>query len=146
MRRPLIVAGTLSTALLTARYLFPVAALGDPAGGVPPTGAFLQYPALNLLLAPLFDLWDGVTLLSMGRLHSFLMGALVLGAAWSIATSVVDRRLLWGRATGRLAAFVGLLALFVVSGMRWQRPMAHLAGVDRSTTWIADLHSHTTAS
>ena len=95
MRRPLIVAGALSTALLTARYIFPVAPLRDPAGELLPPGAVLHFPALNLLLAPLFDLWDGVTLLSMGRLHSFLIGTLVLGAAWSIATSVVDRRLRW---------------------------------------------------
>jgi hypothetical protein len=55
MRRPLIVAGTLSTALLTARYIFPVAPLSDPAGGALPAGASLHFPTLNILLAPLFD-------------------------------------------------------------------------------------------
>lgn len=146
MRRPLIVAGTLSTALLTARYIFPVAALSDPAGGMLPAGAFLHLPVLNLILAPLFDLWDGVTLLSLERLNYFLVGTLVLGAAWSITSSLVDRRLNWTRATARLAIFVGLLGLFVVTGMRWQRPMARLDGVALSTWWVADLHSHTTVS
>src|SRR6478609_9290693 len=146
MRRPLIVAGILSTALLTARFVFPLVALSDPAGGVLPTGALLRFPTLNLIFAPLFDLWDGVTLLSMGRLNSFLIGAIVLGAAWSIGRSLVGRRLDWRRATGHLALFTLLLGLFVVTGMRWQRPMAHLAGVADSTWWIADLHSHTTVS
>ena len=146
MRRPLIVAGILSAALLTAKVVVPVAALSDPAGAPIPGGSHLAFPFLNLVFAPLFDSWDGVTLLAMPRLHAFLLGTLVLGAAWSIGSAVRERRLRWGLAAAKLAGVVAGVALFVVTGMRWQRPMARLAGVDPAAYWVADLHSHTTVS
>jgi hypothetical protein len=78
-------------------------------------------------------------------LNAFLLGALTLGAAWSIGTSIRDRRLRWGRATARLALFVVGLALFVLGGIAWRRPMAHIAGVPDSLI-VVDLHSHTNVS
>ena len=145
MRRPLIVAGILSAALLTAKLLVPVAALSDPTGNPIPGGVHLSFPLLNLLFAPLFDTWDGVTLLAMPRLHAFLIGALLLGAAWAIGTAIRDRQLRWGLATARLALWVAALALFVGGGIAWRRPMARIAGVPEGTH-VVDLHSHTNLS
>jgi hypothetical protein len=145
MRRPLIVAGVLSAALLTAKVAVPVAALTDPTGAPLPGGVHLSFPLLNLAFAPLFDTWDGVTLLAMPRLHAFLMGALVLGVAWSIGSAIRERRLRWGLATAKLAGVIAALALFVGAGAAWRRPMAHIAGVPDSLV-VVDLHSHTNAS
>lgn len=144
-RRPLLVAATLSLLLLIAHLGFPAPALSDPTGAALPEGLRLSFPTLNILLAPLFDLWDGVTLLTLPQLNAFLLGALTLGAAWSIGSSIRDRRLRWGRATARLALFVVGLALFVLGGVAWRRPMAHLAHVPASLL-VVDLHSHTTVS
>jgi hypothetical protein len=144
-RRPLIVAASLSFLILVAKFLFPAPALSDPAGGAIAAAVSLYFPLLNILLAPLFDLWDGVTMLAMPRLHAFLVGAVTLGAAWSIGGAIVERKLHWGRATARLALFVTGLALFVLGGIAWRRPMAHLTGLT-SGSWVVDLHSHTTVS
>lgn len=144
-RRPFVVAATLSLLLLLGNLLFRVPALSDPAGAALPDGVHLAFPLLNIVLAPLFDLWDGATLLALPRLHAFLIGALTLGAAWSIGMSIRERRLRWGRATARLLGFVAGLALFLFGGIAWRRPMAHLAGVP-ATSWVVDLHSHTNVS
>ena len=144
-RRPLVVAATLSLLLLIAHLGFHTPALSDPTGAALPDGVRLAFPTLNILLAPLFDLWDGVTLLTLPQLNAFLLGALTLGAAWSIGTSIRERRLRWGRATARLALFVVGVALFVLGGVAWRRPMAHLAGTPQGW-WVVDLHSHTTVS
>jgi hypothetical protein len=144
-RRPVVVAALLTALILGARLLFPASPLSDPAGDAIPAGATLDFPLLNLILAPLFDLWDGVTLLAMSRLHAFLIGALVLASGWAIWGAVIERRLHWQRATARLALFIAGLALFVVIGVRWRRPMARLA-IPEPRAWIVDLHSHTTVS
>ena len=144
-RRPLVVAATMSLLLLIAHLGFHTPALSDPTGAALPEGVWLAFPTLNILLAPLFDLWDGVTLLTLPQLNAYLIGALTLGAAWSIGTSIRDRRLRWGRATARLALFVVGLALFVLGGVAWRRPMAHLTGAPHGW-WVVDLHSHTTVS
>ena len=144
-RRPLVVAATLSLLLLIAHLGFYTPPLADPTGAPLPEAVHLVFPPLNLMLAPLFDLWDGVTLLTLPRLNAFLLGALTLGAAWSIGSSIQERRLRWGRATARLALFVTGLALFVLGGVAWRRPMAHLTGAGQDW-WVVDLHSHTTVS
>lgn len=144
-RRPLVAAATISVLILVAAFLFPAPALSDPTGAALPAGVRLAFPLLNIVLAPLFDLWDGVTMLAMSRLRAFLFGALILGAAWSIGTSVVERKLLWRRATARLALFVLGLGLFILGGIRWRRPMAHIEGV-HGPFLVVDLHSHTNVS
>jgi hypothetical protein len=144
-RRPLVVAACLSFLILLTKLAFPAPALSDPTGSVLPVGMHLAFPFFNLFFAPLFDLWDGVTLLAMPRLNAFLLGAVTLGAAWSVGSSIVDGKLSWSRATARLALFILGLGAFVLGGIRWRRPMAHLSGVP-SGVWVVDLHSHTNVS
>ena len=81
--------------LLTAGLLLArVAAappLTDPTGAPLPAALHLAVPPLYLVLAPLFSIWDGVSMLSMSRMEGFL-GGLVLGfVLWR------GSRVLWGR-------------------------------------------------
>jgi len=69
-------------ALLTAGILlaqaFAAAPLSDPLGAPLPEGLYLALPWSYLLAAPLFTLWDGVSMLSMHRLEGFLAGLALL--------------------------------------------------------------------
>jgi hypothetical protein len=111
-------------------------------------------PWLYLSLAPLFTLWDGVSMLSMSRLQGFLFGLAVFYLAWRVG------RLLWARyarpprVTSRLsvvkevrtlAVALLLLATFLVGGALWHRPMLALAGADPRDI-VVDFHSHTNVS
>ncbi len=144
-RRPVVVAALFTALILGARLLFPAPALSDPAGGALESTTSLSFPLLNLILAPLFDLWDGVTMLAMPRLHAFLFGAILLVAVWSIVASADGWKVRWGWATLRLALGLAWLVLFVLVGAAWRRPMAHLVGAPENRM-VADLHSHTTVS
>lgn len=144
-RRPLAFAAILSVAILVARLGFPAAALSDPAGNALPPGIQLSFPLLNILFAPLFDAWDGVTLLAMPRLHAFLTGVGVLYLVWRTLGGIFSDQFQWGREVWALAAFVLGTSLFLVAGVRWHRPMAHLADVP-PTLVVVDLHSHSNVS
>lgn len=144
-RRPIVVAALLSLLVLTAYLVLPVMALSDPTGAALPAGMHLAFPWPNIVFAPLFDLWDGVTLLAMPRLHDFLVGAVAVLAAWSLLSARLGRRVRWLTATSRLITGLVVLGLFILVGIRWRRPMAHLAGVP-TDRWVVDLHSHTSLS
>lgn len=143
----------LTAALLVARAAA-APPLSDPLGDALPPSLRLAYPWLYVALAPLFSLWDGVSMLSMSRLRGFLTGLLVLYVAWR-GGRALWRRLVWSdspplRAPVRreIGLFLGTLAglaLFVASGMLWHRPMAGLAGADPGTV-VFDVHSHTNVS
>ena len=77
------------TALLLCARLVSVPALSDPVAGTAPPSLHLVVPWLYLSLAPLFTLWDGVSVLSMSRLRGFLFGLAVFYLAWRVG------RLLW---------------------------------------------------
>ncbi len=142
------------TALLLGARLVSVPALSDPGAGAAPSSLGLAVPWLYLALAPLFTLWDGVSMLSMGRLRGFLVGLVALYLAWRVG------RLLWpesagaARATRRfsllkeiriLAVSLLLLATFLVAGALWHRPMLALTGADLHDI-VVDFHSHTNVS
>ena len=131
-----------------------VPALSDPLGAALPPSLHLAYPPLYILLAPLFTLWDGVSMLSMSRLRGFLVGLAVLYLAWR-AGRTLWRRLAWSdlpppRAPVRRelllgVAAIGSLGLFVAVGLLWHRPMAALAGTAPDEV-VFDVHSHTNVS
>jgi hypothetical protein len=105
------------------------------------------------VFAPLFTLWDGVSMLSMSRLHGFLVGLAVLYVAWRVGRALW-RRIAWSdrpprrapirRELGLLAASLAALVLFVGVGILWHRPMAALAGAGNAL--VFDVHSHTNVS
>ena len=123
------------------------------AGAAPPS-LRLAVPWLYLALAPLFTLWDGVSMLSMGRLRGFLFGLVVLYLAWRVGRLLWPRHARAARATPRfsilkeirtLAVSLLLLAAFLVGGALWHRPMLALAGADPHDI-VVDFHSHTNVS
>jgi hypothetical protein len=141
-------------ALLLAR-LFPLPPLSDPTGAALPGGLQLSAPAFYVLLAPLFSLWDGISMLSMSRLKGFLAGTVILYAGWRIGVALL------GRARGGVAGpsgravlmhelkvLVGSLAgflAFLLAGALWHRPMLALTDTAPDDV-IVDLHSHTNVS
>jgi len=143
----------LTAAVLAAR----VAAappLADPLGDALPPALHVAYPSVYVLLAPLFSLWDGVSMLSLSRLRGFLTGLAVLYVVWRVG-SALWRGIAWSDAPPRrtpvrrelalLMASLGGLVLFVVVGLLWHRPMAALAGTDPGDV-VFDVHSHTNVS
>ena len=107
---------------------------------------------MYLLLAPLFTLWDGISMLSMSRLVGFLTGLAVLYLGWRVV------RAAWMRympdpvrspsVLGEIKTLVLSLTLFigfVVFGAMWHRPMLSLAGTAPQDI-VVDFHSHTNVS
>jgi hypothetical protein len=118
--------------------------------GTLPAGLHLRIPGLYLLLAPLFTLWDGVSMLSMGRLQGFLLGLAAIYLVWRLIR-VIRRRYSqrwWSlilRELGALGLSIMFLLGFLVAGALWHRPMLSLQGVS-PTDKVVDFHSHTKAS
>jgi hypothetical protein len=138
--------------LLLAR-VWHTAPLADPLGDPLPPALHLAFPLTYVLFAPLFTLWDGVSMLSMSRLHGFLVGLVVLYVAWR-GGRALWWRIAWSdrpppraplrRELGLLATAVAALLLFVGVGLLWHRPMAALAGTGNAL--VFDVHSHTNVS
>jgi hypothetical protein len=142
------------TALLLCARLVAVPALSDPVTGTAPPSLGLAVPWLYLVLAPLFSLWDGVSMLSMGRLRGFLFGLVGLYLAWRVGRLVWPKYDEAARATRRfsllkeiriLAVSLLLLISFLVGGALWHRPMLALTGADPHDL-VVDFHSHTNVS
>lgn len=142
------------TALLLCARLVSVPALSDPVAGTAPPSLRLAAPWLYLALAPLFTLWDGVSMLSMGRLRGFLFGLAALYLAWRVGRLLRARYARAAGATRRfpvlkeiraLAVALLLLAAFLVGGALWHRPMLALTGADPDDI-VVDFHSHTNIS
>ena len=139
------------TGILLAARIASVPALSDPVTTALPDRLHLSVPALYLLLAPLFTLWDGVSMLSMSRLKGFLAGLAVIYLLWRLGRIATRRRttVSWPRRLlrelGVLVLSLGLLLGFLVIGALWHRPMISLAGVSENER-VVDFHSHTRAS
>jgi hypothetical protein len=133
----------LTAGLLCAR-LGTVPELSDPTGAALPTSLHLHAPALYVAFAPLFTLWDGVSMLSQTRLEWFLLGLAILYVLLRTAIAVRTRSS-WRHEAGFLGLSVAGLVVFLCAGLLWHRPMMALAGVP-SDLIVADLHSHTNVS
>src|SRR5919112_3352813 len=152
-RRAEVIRGAVPWALTLALVLGRLAAvppLSDPVTGSIPPSLYLQTPALYLLLAPLFTLWDGISMLSMRRLQGFLPGLIILYLIWRVLRRVQVRHspqgwTAWARELGALVLSLGALLTFLIVGAFWHRPMLALAGVSPEGR-VVDFHSHTTIS
>jgi hypothetical protein len=146
--RRLAVPLALTLALLAAR-LAAVPALSDPVAGTAPPSLHLNIPPLYLILAPLFTLWDGISMLSMSRLHRFLVGLVVLYLIWRgvrmAQRSAKGSRISWLRELKVLTGSVAVLLGFLIIGALWHRPMLSLSGTGANTL-VLDFHSHTNLS
>jgi hypothetical protein len=133
------------TALLLCARLVSAPALTDPVTGAAPSSLYLDVPWLYLLLAPLFTLWDGVSMLSMSRLVGFLIGLVLLYLIWRIVRLIRGARFSFVKELITLAVSFTLFGGFVIAGAIWHRPMISLAGADPEDI-VVDFHSHTNIS
>jgi hypothetical protein len=139
------------TGLVLAARLVSAPTLSDPVAGLAPAELYLKIPWMYLVFAPLFTLWDGVSMLSMTRLIGFLSGMLALYPLWRIARWLLTRSSPEGRRFGLLHELGVLLVsavlfvAFVAVGALWHRPMLSLAGT-RPGQIVVDFHSHSNIS
>ncbi|MGH7497344.1 MAG: hypothetical protein ACREL3_00660, partial [Gemmatimonadales bacterium] len=138
----------LSAALLAAR-IAAVPELSDPTGAALSPSLHLHEPLVYLLLAPLFSLWDGVSMLSMSRLGGFLAGIAILYLLWRLGHALRGvwklQRWSWRQEVVVFGASLASLVAFIMLGLLWHRPMMSLAGADPDDI-IVDFHSHTNVS
>jgi hypothetical protein len=135
----------LFTGLLIVAGLAGVPPLSDPVTGTSPASLHLRTPELYLIVAPLFSLWDGVSMLSMSRLGGFLTGLALIYVAWRLMLLLARRQFRWRRELSRLMLSMAALVSFVLLGALWHRPMLSLAGVSPDDL-VVDFHSHTNLS
>ncbi len=133
---------TLGLALARA---WAVPSLSDPLGAPLPHGLSLTLPWSHLAAAPLFTLWDGVSMLSLSRLKGFLIGSLLLFLLWRLVRAIGRRGTTLGRELGAFLLGILALAAFIAAGLLWHRPMAALAGAGADRI-VADFHTHTNRS
>ena len=127
-------------ALVLVSALDPLPSLVDAVSGAPAVDAELVRPLAYVVVAPLSDVLDGLTFLSIER-------ARVLLAVWAIALA------LWGALrSGTLArrmtrAVLGPLMLVAVAAatVALPRPVARLVATDSALT-VIDYHAHTEES
>ncbi len=142
--RPSLAVPIVLTIGIIAARLASTPPLSDPIHGTIPEGIYLATPWLYALFAPLFTLWDGVSMLGMNRLLGFLVGCLLLYVAWRVLRGVF-RGTSWKRELTVLVVSFLLFVAFVVTGALWHRPMLALAGVPADDV-VVDYHSHTNLS
>jgi proteasome lid subunit RPN8/RPN11 len=142
----------LLTGLILAAGLASAPGLSDPVAGATPAALYLKIPWVYLVFAPLFTLWDGVSMLSMTRLVGFLGGIVALYVLWRITRWLLSRWSSTGALRGRLLHELKILVVsatlfvaFVSTGATWHRPMLSLAGT-RADEVVVDFHSHTNVS
>lgn len=127
-------------ALVIAGALAPLAPLVDVATGSPPGDVALVLPAGYLALAPLSNLLDALTFLSVER-APWALGAWLLGlAAWGLLRAGSPLR----RLARVVAGPVSLVAL-AAAAAALPRPVPRLAPDDSGLT-VIDYHAHTAAS
>ena len=127
-------------ALVLVTALWPLPTLVDAVTGSPPGDAELVRPLAYVVLAPLSDVLDALTFLTLDRARALvLVWGLGLGA-WG-AFRPGRLRLRVGR------ALVGPLVLVALAGAAvvLPRPVPRLASADASAT-VIDYHAHTDAS
>ena len=138
LRRHPIALGLL--VLLIVSGLQPLPPLLDAVTGTVPAGADLVRPTTYTMLAPLSNVLDTLTFLSLARARAFLAVWVIALGAWGAL-----RRGSLGRRLGR--AVIGPLAIVLlgVGAVLLPRPVPALVTSDSSVT-VLDYHAHTAAS
>lgn len=114
------------------------ATLGDVAE------AYLERPFGYVAIAPLSNVFDTLTLMSVNQHIALVSAALVLFLAWRVVRGVTGRSGWRGHLVATVAFFVVLLATYA-TGALLPRPMAALES-DNAHILRVDFHSHTDAS
>ncbi len=127
-------------ALVLLSALFPLPSLVDAVSGAPPPDADLVRPTLYTVLAPLSNVLDALTFLTLGRAQALLLTWMVgLALCGWLRHGPVRRRL--------LAAALGFLAvpLIGLAAALLPRPVPRLVVAD-SNIAVIDYHAHTALS
>ncbi|MFW5951983.1 MAG: hypothetical protein ACOCVZ_07715, partial [Gemmatimonadota bacterium] len=137
----------LITLLVAAGAIFGPPALSDGVTGAAVSGARLEVGWTYVLMAPVTNVLDTLSVLTLGQHYAVLATLIVVFAAWRMLRG--RRRLGWLRRVGvelgvALASLLGL-ATFYGYGIVGPRPMAALA-VDDPDIVVVDVHSHTDRS
>ena len=150
--RSRLVSPLVLTGLILAAKIASAPALSDPVAGAAPAPLYLKIPWAYLVFAPIFTLWDGVSMLSMTRLEGFLGGMVALYLLWRITRWLLSGKNSPGSLRVRILHELMVLVLsatlfvaFVVIGAVVDRPMLSLAGTAPDDI-IVDFHSHTNVS
>jgi len=138
LRRHPIALALLALLLLSA--LQPLPPLLDAVTGTVPAGADLVRPVAYTVLAPLSNVLDALTFLSLARARAFLVVWVMGLAAWGALRGGALRQRL-------RRAFVGPLGVVLagVAAVLLPRPVPSLVTAD-STVTVLDYHAHTAAS
>ena len=134
-------------AVLVVSAAFPLDPLRDAGGGGPITEATLHRPAAYLLMAPISNVLDTVTLLGV-RQHVALVVTLLLAwlGWWWWTRRAEDAEVARGRYAVRVAARVGIALVLLVglyaAALVLPRPMASLETVGSAIVSV-DFHTHT---
>jgi hypothetical protein len=127
-------------ALVLISALRPLPPLVDPGSGAPPVDADLVRPVLYTLLAPVSNLLDALTFLSLERAKAFLLGWTAVLVLWGLLRRGTIRRRLVAAVLGPLA-----VVLLGVAAVVLPRPVPRLVAAD-STLTVIDYHAHTARS
>jgi len=127
-------------ALLIVSALQPLPPLLDAVTGTAPAGADLVRPTTYTVLAPLSNVLDALTFLSLARARAFLAVWVIALAAWgALGRGSLARRL------GRALIGPLVIVLLGVGAVLLPRPVPALVTSDSSVT-VIDYHAHTAAS
>ena len=127
-------------ALVVLSALWPLPPLLDAVTGAPPGDADLTRPFLYLVEAPLTNVLDALTFLSLARAQALVatwVAALVL---WGLL-----RAGSWRLRMGRAALGFGTMVFLVAATLVLPRPVPRLVTADSSAV-VLDYHAHTAAS
>jgi hypothetical protein len=138
MRRHLL-GVALGLAVLAAAFV-PLPALVDAVTGSPAGDAELSLPFGYIVLAPVSNLLDALTQLSLDRAYFLLVSWVLLFAAIGAARPASRARRIWRTLVGGLTP-VALAALAVLL----PRPVPRLVTAQTGVT-VLDFHAHTAAS
>jgi len=127
-------------ALVLVSALFPLPPLVDAVSGTPPPDADLVRPALYTVLAPISNVLDALTFLTIDRAKAILWFWIPVLAVWGLLRAGSLRRRLVGGVLGALA-----VVLLGVAAVLLPRPVPRLVAAD-STLAVIDYHAHTAAS
>jgi len=127
-------------ALVIVSAFAPLPPIVDAVTGAVPGDASLARPALYVVLAPLSDLLDSLTFLTIERAQVLLATWIVVLAVWGA---------LWGRGWRGRMVRIGLAPVVVLAlaaaAVALPRPVPALESADPDAT-IIDFHAHTQAS
>jgi len=127
-------------ALVLLSALGPLPPLVDAVSGAPPADVDLVRPMLYTLLAPISNVLDALTFLSLERAKALLLGWTAVLALWGLLRRGTLRRRLVVAALGPVAVVVLGVAAVVLP-----RPVPRLVAAD-STLTVIDYHAHTALS